>query len=260
MTKSANKNILFITGAFVSNSCWSDWQTYFEQIGFSAIAPPWPYKDAPANILRDRHPDIGVASIRLAQLISHFENIVRKMPEKPILIGHSIGGLVAQILLQKGLGQAAVAIHSVPPQGIFTLKPSFIKAGWGPLGLFTSTSKTFMMSFKQWQYAFTNGMPLDWQEKGYALAIPESKLVVRDTTTSAARVDFSAPHAPLLFISGSTDHTIPASLNYDNYKKYKNEDSVTAYKMFDGRNHFVLGQPGWQEVAGYIHQWLSENL
>jgi pimeloyl-ACP methyl ester carboxylesterase len=257
MQKNTTKTILFITGAFVSHHCWDEWKSFFESHGFTTHSPAWMYKDAPAEVLRERHPDPQVASIRLSQLIAYFESIVRSLPEKPIIIGHSIGGLIAQLLLQKGLATAAIAIHSVPPQGIFTFKPSFFIAGWGPLGFFTSTKKTFLMRFKQWQYAFTNGMPEEWQERAYALAIPESKLVVRDTITAAAKVDFSKAHAPLLFISGSSDHTIPSSLNYDNYKKYKDRDSITDYKEFTGRNHFVLGQPGWQEVATYVQEWIA---
>jgi pimeloyl-ACP methyl ester carboxylesterase len=253
-----SKTILFITGAFVSNTCWDEWSTFFKAQGFSTHAPAWPYKDAPADVLRARHPDPQVASIKLHDLIAHFESILKTLPEKPIIIGHSIGGLLAQLFVQKGLAVAAVAIHSVPPQGVFTFRPSFFIAGWGPLGFFTSTRKTFMMSFKQWQYAFTNGMAEEWQEQAYNLSIPESKLVVRDTVTAIAKVDFSKPHVPLLFISGSTDHTIPASLNYSNYTKYTDRHSVTDYKEFTGRNHFVLGQPGWQEVADYIFKWLDK--
>jgi len=172
----------------------------------------------------------------------------------------SIGGLIAQILNQKGLASAVVAIHSVPPQGIFTFKFSFFKAGWGPLGFFTSTKETFLMCFPSWQYAFANGMELELQEKGYLqLAIPESKLVVRDTITSAAKVDFKKPHYPLLFIAGDMDHTIPHQLNYDNYKKYTDKNSITDYKIFPGRNHFVLGQPGWEEIAIYILEWLEKQ-
>ncbi|MFA6059075.1 MAG: alpha/beta hydrolase [Taibaiella sp.] len=257
MQKNNPKTILFITGAFVSNTCWDEWSSFFRARGFSTLAPAWPYKDAPAEVLRARHPDTQVASMRLSALITHFESIALALPEKPVIIGHSIGGLIAQILVQKGLASSAIAIHSVPPQGILTFKPSFLIAGWGPLGFFTSTRKTFMMSFKQWQYAFTNGMPEEWQEKGYALAIPESKLVVRDTITSVAKIDFHKSHAPLLFISGSEDHTIPSSLNYSNYKKYSNKQSETHYKEFAGRNHFVLGQPGWEEIASYIHHWIE---
>lgn len=192
-------------------------------------------------------------------MIEYFEDIAKNLPQKPIIIGHSIGGLTAQILLQRNLASAAIAIHSVPPQGIMTFKFSFLKAGWGPLGFFTSTKKTFMMSFSQWQYAFTNGMPEEWQEKAYCdFAIPESKLIVRDTITSTARVDFNAPHKPLLLIAGSIDHTIPESLNYSNYKKYTDKNSVTDYKVFPERNHFVLNQPGWQEIALYIQNWIEK--
>jgi hypothetical protein len=156
------------------------------------------------------------------------------------------------------LGFSGVAIHSVPPQGIMTFKFSFLKAGWGPLGFFTSVKKTFLHSFRQWQYAFTNGMDCDAQKEGYyQFAIPESKLIVRDTITKAAKVNFSKPHAPLLFTSGSDDHTIPASLNYANYLRYKDSNSITDYKAFKGRNHFVLNQPTWKEDADYILAWIG---
>lgn len=253
------KTILFITGAFVSNECWNEWKDFYDTKGYQTLAPSWLFKDASPEVLRKRHPDPQVASIRLTQLIEHYEKIAKSLPEKPIIIGHSIGGLIAQILNQRGLASVAVAIHSVPPQGIMTFKFSFLKAGWGPLGFFTSTKKTFLMSFSQWQYAFTNGLPIEWQEKGYQLAIPESKLVVRDTITSAAKVDFNAPHQPLLLIAGGSDHTIPYQLNHDNYKKYSDKNSVTDYKLFPGRNHFVLGQPGWQEVAVYILEWIQKQ-
>ncbi len=117
-----------------------------------------------------------------------------------------------------------------------------------------------MMSFTEWQYAFTNGMTIEEQKESYyRLAIPESKLIVRDTITGDARVDFTNPHAPLLFVSGSEDHTIPASLNYSNYRKYRNSNSITEYQEFTGRNHFVLGQATWQENANYILEWISKQ-
>ncbi|MDR7370355.1 alpha/beta hydrolase [Flavobacterium aquidurense] len=254
------KSILFITGAFVSNESWNDWRDFYESKGFKTVAPPWPHKNGTAEALRQRHPDPKVASIRLQHLIDYYAEIAASFSQKPIIIGHSLGGLIAQILNQRGLAAAAVAIHSVPPQGIMSFKFSFLKAGWGPLGFFTSTKKTFLMNFPQWQYAFTNGLSFELQKKGYEdLAIPESKLVVRDTITSVAKVDFSKSHNPLLLIAGDNDHTIPYQLNHDNFKKYKNKSSVTDYKLFSGRNHFVLGQPGWQEIAIYILEWLEKS-
>jgi pimeloyl-ACP methyl ester carboxylesterase len=255
------KTILFITGAFVSNESWNDWRDFYEIKGYKTVAPPWPYKNDTAEKLRQRHPDPEIASIRLQQLIEYFKEIARSFSEKPIIIGHSLGGLIAQILNQKGLAAAVVAIHSVPPQGIMSFKFSFLKAGWGPLGFFTSTKKTFLMTFPQWQYAFSNGLSFELQKKGYEeLAIPESKLVVRDTITAVAKVDFSKPHRPILFIAGDADHTIPFQLNQENFKKYTDKSSITDYKLFSGRNHFVLGQPGWEEIAIYISEWLEKNI
>ncbi|WP_316829830.1 alpha/beta hydrolase [Pedobacter aquatilis] len=253
-----SKTIVFITGAFVSSDCWKEWKTYFENQGYTTHAPAWPHKDAPACTLRQRHPDPEIAGIRLSMLTNYYTAFVEKLPERPILIGHSMGGLITQLLIQKGLASAGIAIHSLQPQGVFTFKFSFYKAGWPALGFFTNPAKTYLMSFPEWQYAFTNGMEYEAQKEAYYnLLIPESKLVVRDATTNAAKIDFEKPHEPLLFIAGSTDRFIPASLNYSNYKKYRHEESITVYKEFTGRNHFVLGQPGWQEIANYISTWLS---
>jgi pimeloyl-ACP methyl ester carboxylesterase len=260
MKKLQSKSILFITGAFVGNNCWDEWKLYVEAQGYKAIAPSWPNKnDSPEN-LRNRHPDTLVASNRLSQLTDYYADIAKKMDDDPIIIGHSIGGLIVQLLLQRGIGSIGIAIHSVPPQGIFTFKISFLKAGWRALGFFTSTRKTYLMSFQTWRYAFTNGMTCDEQKESYfRLVVPESKLIVRDTISSAAKINFRNPHAPLLFVSGSNDHTIPASLNYSNYKKYRNSGSVTEYQEFKGRNHLVLGQDTWKENADYILEWIRKQ-
>ncbi|MEO9205734.1 MAG: alpha/beta fold hydrolase, partial [Gammaproteobacteria bacterium] len=96
-----SKTIVFITGAFVGSNCWDEWRTYFENKGYKTITPRLPHKDASPEELRNRQPDAGIASIRLADLTSYFENIIENLPEKPILIGHSMGGLIIQILLQR---------------------------------------------------------------------------------------------------------------------------------------------------------------
>lgn len=254
------KTVVFVTGAFVSSDCWTEWKSYFEAQGYLAFAPPWPFKDAPACTLRQRHPDSDVARQRLQGLTAYFRDIVKALSEKPILIGHSMGGLITQLLVQEGLATAGIMIHSLQPKGIFTLRLSFYKAGWKALGFFTNLKETYLMSFRDWQYAFTNGMSFDEQKNAYYnFLIPESKLLVRDGTTSAAKIDFQKSHVPLLFISGSADHFIPATLNYKNYKKYSDTNSLTDYKEYAGRNHFVLGQHGWQEIALYILNWLKRD-
>lgn len=252
-----SNTILFITGAFVSHHCWDDWRVYFEAQGYKTAAPPWPHKDAEAWELRARHPDRDIAAIRLADLVDYYAKVAGEMPEKPILIGHSLGGLVTQLLLQRDAAAAGVAIDSAAPQGVVSFEFSALRSTWKPLGYFTSVSTSHLLTFPQWQYAFTNGLALDVQKSSYErLVIPESKRVLRDSLTAAARVDFRRAHVPLLFIAGEKDHIIPASLNRKNFKRYKNEDSIVGFKEFPGRTHFVLGQDGWKEVADYILAWL----
>ena len=254
------RNIVFITGAFVSHSCWDEWRLYFERMGYSTIAPPWPYKKGTAAELRARQlEDVDLATLTLTQLVDHYINIVKSFPEKPIVIGHSLGGLITQIICNSDLVAAAVAIHSVPPLGVFPYEFSFLKAGWRVLGLFTSLKKTYLMSFKTWQYAFVNGMPLIEQKVAYEkFTIPESKTVARGGLTKAAKVNFKKTHPPLLLTAGTEGTIIPAHLNRRIYKKYKKDNgSITEYKEFPGRNHFVLGQDTWQEDADYILDWLK---
>jgi len=254
------KSILFVTGAFVTHHCWDEWREYFEQKGYNTIAPAWPYKDGDAPTLRSRQPyDTDLAALTLSEVIDSYASYAQSLPEKPIIIGHSLGGLMTQILLNRDLAAAAVAIHPVAPLGIIPYEFSFLKAGWKSLGFFTSMKKTYLMSFSDWQYAFVNEMPLDQQKEAYEkLTVPESKTVARGGLTSAAKVDFDKPHAPLLITSGSIDNIIPPHLNYRNYKRYKSNGSVLEYKEFPGRNHNLLGQPGWQGDADYILNWISK--
>lgn len=256
-----SKNIVFVTGAFVSHHCWDEWRDYFERKGYSTVAPPWPHKEGTAAALRARRPyDTDLAGITLAQVTDSYAKVAKSFPEKPIVIGHSTGGLITQILVNRDLAAAGVAIHSVPTLGVIPYEFSFLKSVWKALGLFTSLKKTYMMSFKDWQYAFVNGMPYEVQKAAYEeLTTPESKVLARSGLTSQARVDYKKPHAPLLFTAGSKDHIIPAHLNKRNYKRYKQNGSVLDYVEMPDKNHFVLGAPGWQDDADYILNWLKKQ-
>lgn len=255
------KYIVFITGAFVTHHGWLPWKEYFESKGYICIVKPWPLKDGTAEELRKRQgKDTDLGLMRYAQVLEHYADIIKSLPEKPILIGHSVGGLTTQLLVQRDLAVAGIALHPVPPQGVLSLKWSFLKSVWKPLGLFTSARKTHLMSLSEWQYAFTNGMTLDEQMDSWNTnVIPESKTVLRDTLSGIARIDFAKKHAPLLILSGSDDHIIPASLNFSNYSRYKKNGSVTDYKEFADANHYVVSQDGWQRQANYILDWIERN-
>jgi len=254
-----SKTIVFVTGAFVTNLGWKPWQQFFESKGYTTHAPSWPHKEGTAKEVRDRKPnDLPLAKLHLIDVVNHYETFIKSLPEKPIIIGHSLGGLMTQILLNRGNGVAAVVVHSVPPLGVIPYEFSFLKAGWQSLGLFTSLNKTYLMSFKTWQYAFVNGMSLEEQQKAYdENTIPESKRAARGGLSFTAKIDFKKPHPPLLFIAGTKDHIIPSTLNKRNFKRYKDKNSITEYKEFPN-NHFVVGLPNWQQTAGTILAWLQD--
>ncbi|HEX7903513.1 MAG TPA: alpha/beta hydrolase [Chitinophagaceae bacterium] len=259
MSTITSKTIVFVTGAFVTNLGWKPWQDYFESKGYTTYAPAWPHKEGTAKEVRDRKPnDLPLARLHLKDVVNFYAKLIEGLPEKPIVIGHSLGGLMTQILLNRGLAACAVVIHSVPALGVIPYEFSFLKAGWRSLGIFTSLDKTYMMSFPTWQYAFTNGMSLEDQKAAYeANTIPESKRAARGGLSLTAKIDFKKPHAPLLFIAGSTDHIIPSSLNKRNFKRYKDKNSVTMFKEFEGNNHFVVGLPNWKQTADYALNWIQ---
>ncbi len=259
MESNQKPTVIFITGAFVSHACWDEWVDYFESKGYNAIAPAWIYKDGTAKTLRDRQPnDKNLAALTLTELINHYATIVKNLPEKPIIIGHSLGGLITQILVNRNLASFGVAIHPVPPMGIIPYEFKFLRSTWKVLGLFSSLKKTYLMSFKDFQRAFVNGMPYEVQKMNYEkLAIPESKTAARGGLTSAAHVDFNKQHVPLLITSGSEDNLIPPHLINRNYKRYAKNGSIVEYREVLGRNHNILGQPTWKEDANAILNWLD---
>jgi pimeloyl-ACP methyl ester carboxylesterase len=251
-------SIVFITGAFVTTNCWDDWKSFFERKGYACYAPAWPHKDAPAAALRGQHPHSPIAQNGLLDVLKVYSDFIAQLPAKPIVIGHSYGGLLVQLLLQQGTVAAGVAIESAPPLGVVVWSWPLVRTVLPMLGLFSSLSTTFLPSFAQWQTTIANGLPLAEQQSSYErLLAPESKRVIRQALSRRARIDFSRPHAPLLFLAGSIDRTMPAALNRANYQRYRHAQSVTDYYELPGRNHAMLGQPTWREDATLILHWLA---
>lgn len=255
----SSKTILFIHGAFVHASGWQHWQDYFESKGYATIAPPWPGKEAQPAVLRSQHPYSPIAKLRLRQVIDHYAEIIGKLPEKPIIIGHSLGGLITQVLVNRGLSAAGICLHPVPPQGVIPYEFSSLRAVVPSFGFLSSTKKTYLMDLKAWQFAFTNGMSLEEQKQSYDLCVvPESKLLSRDGLSSVAKIDFKKTHSPLLIIGGTKDNIMPSTVSYRIFKKYSQTNgSVTAYKEYAGINHYVVGLPTWKVHADYILNWIE---
>lgn len=257
MYLSNKKTIMFITGAFISHVCWKEWIVFFENKGYKTVAPPWLHKNESAVDLRHAHPNSKIASIQLLDLLDYYTEIIDKLPEKPILIGHSYGALVTQLLIQRELGSVGVCINSIPPGNLVYFSFSFYKRVWDTSDFFGSTSKTYLMPFRKWQHYFANQLSFEQQKEKYeTLLIPESKLIMRDIYSKLGKIDFKKKHNPLLFISGSEDAFTPVSLNYLNFKKYKNMHSITCYKEFYDLNHLGINLENWETIAEFIANWL----
>jgi pimeloyl-ACP methyl ester carboxylesterase len=254
------KTVLFIHGMFMTYRCWDQWVSRFQAQGYTCIALPWPGRGEPVTVLKNKHPDPQLGRLTLAEVIEHHVNTIRSLDDKPILIGHSMGGLITQILAQRELAAAGVAIDSGPPLGVLTAQWSFYKVNLPVINPLIPGHEPYYMPFEAFQAAFVNGMPLAEQRAAYdGQAVPESRLVGRGALSDIARIDFKKPHPPLLFIAGGADAIIPASLNKSNYEKYKASPSVTHFKEFPGRTHFLLGQQGWEEIADFVLSWLDKR-
>ena len=257
----SSKTVLFIHGLFLSSSSWDHWVEYFEEKGYKAITVSWPGRDKPAAQLRAQHPDPALGQRTLSEVVEHHVKVINSLDEAPIIIGHSLGGLITQLLLNRGLGVAGIVLDSAPPLGVLTTKWSFLKSNFTVLNPLNASSKPYLIPFAKFQYAFVNGQPLEAQRRAYdEQVVPESIRIARGALTPTARIDFKKQHAPLLMIAGENDHIIPASLNKTNFNRYRaSSPSMTEFKEFEGRNHYLAGAEGWQEVADYTLDWIAKH-
>jgi pimeloyl-ACP methyl ester carboxylesterase len=255
------RTIVFIHGMFMTSLCWEHWVERYQAKDYRCVALPWPGRDRPIEALRERHPDPELGKLKLRDVVESAAKAIAALGEKPALIGHSMGGLVVQLLLQRELAVAGVAIDPAPPMGVFTPAWSFVKANFPAINPFVPATRPLQMSFEQFRYAFVNTLPIAEQRAAYErYAVPESRGVPTQSLTSVARIDFSKAHPPLLITVGEKDHIIPASLSKANYDKYKRSPSVTDFKRFAGRDHFLIGEKGWEEVADYVLNRLNSTV
>jgi pimeloyl-ACP methyl ester carboxylesterase len=253
------QTIVFIHGMYMTPLCWEHWVPWFEKKGYRCLAPAWPGREASPEALRTTHPDKSLGTLTLQRVLDHLEKVIANAGEKPILIGHSMGGLAAQLLLQRGIASGAVAIDTAPPAGLLSLRWSFLRSNWPHITPFKHQDVPVQMTLRRFGYTFVHTLPLEKQQAVFQrYVVPESRRVPRQSIGRAARVDFSLPHAPLLLIAGSQDRIIPASLNMTNFKRYSDKGSVTSFKEFPDRTHFIIGQENWQEVAQFVADWLGQ--
>jgi pimeloyl-ACP methyl ester carboxylesterase len=259
-----NKSIVFVHGAWLTSLSWENLIGYFEQKGYTTSAPEWPYRDKSVTELRANTPP-ELAQVGFKELVDLYEGIVSQLPEPPILIGHSIGGLIVQELLDRGLGSAGVGMDSVAPEGVLAVDWTVLKANSRVLFRWMNWEKVVTMTLPEFEYAFVNTFPADQQKLYYdRYVVPETGRIFFQVAfaqfdpQNALHVNFKNDRrAPLLLIVGEHDHLVPPHVARSNYEHYQESLARTDFHEFPGRSHLLMAQDGWQEVADYVLGWLE---
>lgn len=250
------RTIVFIHGMFLTPKSWRGWRRFFEERGYRCLAPAWPYHEEEPSRLRRRVP-AGAGDLELAPIVEEFSSVAAAEPEPPVLIGHAVGGLVAQAVVARGLARAAVCLCSMPPNRMLSPRWSFLRNGAAIMNPLRG-DRPFAMTERRFRRAFANRLTPEQAREAYSeLVVPDSRNVMRSCLGKAGRLDLARPHAPLLFVAAEDDKIIPGRLSRRNAAAYRDEGSVVDFKAFPGRGHFILGEPGWEEVASYVDGWLA---
>ncbi len=253
--------IVLINGLWMTALSWEHWVKYYTDKGYLVIAKSWPGMDADIEQLR-RDP-APIATLGLTEIVDYYQSIIRELESPPIIMGHSFGALVTQILLDRGLGAAAVAIAPAPAKGILFLPFSTLKVSAPALINPANIHRAVPLTPEQFHYAFTNTLSEEESLAAYnRYAVPGPDHVLFQAAFAnfnphaASTVDFRNDNrAPLLLIAGGKDHVSPPAVVKAAFNLYGKSKALTEYKEFLGRSHYILGQDGWQEVADYALNW-----
>jgi pimeloyl-ACP methyl ester carboxylesterase len=258
--------LMLIHGAWLSARSWERFADYFGARGFAVSAPEWPRKHGDVEQLRE-HAD-ELAGLGLDEIVDHYEALVRELEQPPILIGHSFGGLIVELLLARGLGRAGVALSPAPPKGILVLPLSALKAASPALAHPSKRHGVVTLTPEQFTYGFVNTFtPEDAAAAYERYAVPDTGRIFYEAGFAnfalhpPTDVNFTnEQRAPLLIIGAEKDHTVPASVARAQYKKYQHSPARTDYLEFEGRPHLFMVGEGSDEVADAIAGWLDGVL
>ncbi len=260
------KTILLIHGMFMTPRSWDPFRGYYEARGYRVLTPPWPRMNGEVEDIR-RDPS-ALNGLGTKEIVDHYENIIREQDEPPIVMGHSVGGLFVQMLLDRGLGAVGVGIDAAAPKGVLRLPWSQIRSLSPVLLNPANNRRTVMLTFPQFRYAFGNTISeVEAMEVYQRNAIPvPGRLVFQAGLANlnpwaATTVNYrNDGRAPLLLIAGRDDHTVPASVDRSTFRKYRHSKAITDFKEFPGRSHLIVAQAGWEEVAEYALAWAKDRM
>jgi non-heme chloroperoxidase len=246
---------VFVHGLWLLPSSWDRWAEVFDEAGYAALAPGWP--DDPETVAEaNANPDT-FANKTVGDVADHFAEVIGKLDRKPVVIGHSFGGLLAQILAGRGLSAATVAIDPAPFRGVLPLPVSALRSASPVLTNPANRHRAVPLTYEQFRYAFANAVDEEEARQLYdAFAVPAPGAPLFQAATAnfnpwtEVKVDNKNPdRGPLLIISGEKDHTVPWAIANASFKKQKKNKGVTEIVEISGRGHALTIDSGWREVA-----------
>jgi pimeloyl-ACP methyl ester carboxylesterase len=255
------RTIVLIHGAWLTPASWQGFRHRYEAKGYSVLSPAWPYLDAPPSVLR-KDPDPRLAHVGISAIVDHYSSIISELSEPPILMGHSFAGLFVQVLLDRGLGAAGVAIDPAPPFGIL---PNW-RGALSALPVFTSWNgwnRVLSMSTRGFATTFAQTLPEAEMSHAYSafVAPTPGRVYFEQVLGIGCRVKFAnAARPPLLLIAGEKDRTVPLVTVKTNYRKQRAAASRTTFKAFPGRSHWICKEAGWEGVADFALTWAEQQV
>jgi pimeloyl-ACP methyl ester carboxylesterase len=262
-TPTKSHPVIFIHGLWIHSSAWQPWMDLFDSHGYAVSAPGWPGDDTTVAATRDNADALD--NVGIAQIVEHYAKLIGSPDVKPVLVGHSFGGLIAQELLADGLGAAAVAIDPAPIKGVKALPLAQLRSAFPVLGNPANKHRTVSLTAKQFHYGFgnmlseeeSNALHDKWTIPGPGLPLFEDA-GANFSRHSPAKVDtHKADRGPLLLTSGTEDHTVPLKVTKEVFKLYAKGPSDTEFHEFEGRGHSLTIDSGWRDVADIALQWLA---
>jgi pimeloyl-ACP methyl ester carboxylesterase len=259
--------VVFVHGLWLLPSSWDRWTAVFEAAGYTALAPGWP--DDPETVEEANARPEALAHKTVGQVADHFDEIIRGLKRKPAVIGHSFGGLLAQILAGRGLAAATVAVDPAPFRGVLPLPFSALKSAWPVLGNPANRNRAVPLTFDQFRFGFANAVGEEEAQELYeTFAVPASGAPLFQAATAnlnpwtEAKVDTENPdRGPLLIISGEKDNTVPWAIANASFKQQQHNSGVTEIVEMPNRGHALTIDSGWREVAdkalGFVRRFVS---
>jgi non-heme chloroperoxidase len=247
--------VVFIHGLWLLPSSWDRWADLFEKNGYTALTPGWP--DDPETVDEaEAHPEV-FANKSVGQVADHFEDVIKRLNRKPALIGHSFGGLLAQILAGRGLAEASIAIDPAPFRGVLPLPISSLRSASPVLRNPANVHRAVPLTYDQFRYSFANAVSEDEAKELYEnFAVPTSGEPLFQAASAnlnpwtEAKVDTKNPErGPLLIMDGERDHVVPWAIANASYKRQARNPGVTEIVKIPGRGHALTIDSGWREVA-----------